>query len=342
MSLKNSNVKIKIPKFLQNKLKDKKISIIYRKFENTINLNDNFLVAVSGGPDSLALAFLSKIYSLKNNLVSKYFIINHGLRPDSLKEAKNVQSILKKHSISAKILNWEGKKPISNVQSIARKKRYQLLFKECDKLNIQKILLGHHKDDLIENFFIRLLRGSGLKGLISLDKISKSGDKFLLRPLLNQTKDDLIFVSKKVFNFYINDPTNKDEKYLRIRLRRLIEELKKNGLDTKKFNKTIANLKNSNNVVNFYVDENLKKNSFYLNKKNKVLLNKEFFQQPYEVIFRAISDIIKLVGGKYYASRGKKLDNIIEEIEKNRFSRVTLGGCIIEKVNQTIIVRKEH
>ena len=181
-----------------------------------------------------------------------------------------------------------------------------------------------------------------VKGLISLDKKNKIGNKNLLRPLLDEKKEDLAFISKNVFNFYVQDPTNNDEKYLRIKIRKLITELQKNGLDKKKFIKTIKNLKHSNSVINFYVSENLKKNTFFSNKSNKLILNKFFFLQPYEVIFRALSESIKLIGRKYYSVRGKKLDKIIKDIENNQSFRATLGGCIIEKVNETVIIIKEH
>ncbi|MDC3008502.1 tRNA lysidine(34) synthetase TilS, partial [Candidatus Pelagibacter sp.] len=68
MSLKNLSAKIKIPKVLKNKLNNKKIGQIYKKFVKAVNINENFIVAVSGGPDSLALAFLSKIYSIQKKL----------------------------------------------------------------------------------------------------------------------------------------------------------------------------------------------------------------------------------------------------------------------------------
>ena len=259
MSLKNLSVKNKIPKLLKNKLNNKKIYKIYQKFKKSLNINEDFAVGVSGGPDSLALAFLAKIYSLENKLMSKFFIVDHKLRPESRMEAIEVRKILTKASIAAEILTWKGKKPIKNIQSIARNNRYELLFKRCDKFNIHNILLGHHQDDLFENFFIRMLRGSGLKGLISLDKESVINKKNLLRPLLNQKKEDLIYISKSVFNFYVEDPSNKEKKYKRVRIRNLIEELNKEGLDNKKFLKTINNLKFSNSVVDFYVNENLKK-----------------------------------------------------------------------------------
>ena len=139
MNLKNLSAKIKIPKLLRNKLNNKKVNQIYRQFEKSINNKEKFAVAVSGGPDSLALAFLAKIYSVKNNIVSRFFIVDHKIRKESTKEAKEVKKILKRYFIDAEILTWRGKKPSSNIQSLARKKRYELLFKECDKLKIQNI-----------------------------------------------------------------------------------------------------------------------------------------------------------------------------------------------------------
>ena len=341
MSLKNLSVKIKIPKILNDHLKNKRVNQIYKKFEKNLNISENFGVGVSGGPDSLSLAFLSKVYSIKNRVEAKFFIVDHRIRKESTVEAKLVQKILKKIFINSKILTWKGKKPKKNIQSLARKKRYELMYAECDKNKMDNLLIGHHQDDLFENFFIRMLRGSGLKGLISLDKKTKIGNKNIMRPLIDQTKDDLTYISKKVFNSYIKDPSNKDEKFQRIKIRKLITELETNGLDKKKLLSTINNLKYSNNVVNFYVAENLRKNSFFFDKDNKLFLNRSFFLQPYEVIFRGLSKALKLIGKKYYPVRGKKLDKIISDIQNNHLLRVTLGGCIVEKANQTIIITKE-
>ena len=342
MSLKNLSAKIKIPKLLKVKLNNKRVKNIYTKFEKSLNLNKNFVVAVSGGPDSLALAFLSKIYSLKHKLSVDFLIIDHKLRHTSSSEAKKVQQVLKKYSIDSKIIVWSGKKPTKNIQSIARNKRYDLIFKRCKSLKVNNLVLGHHQDDLIENFFLRLLRGSGLKGLISLEKESKINGINLLRPLLYQKKEDLIFIANYVFGFYINDPSNQDTKYKRTVVRKLIEELKNNGFDKNKFLKTIDNLKYSDKVVSYYVNENLKKNTFFFKKKNKIIIQNMFFQQPEEVIFRGITESIKLIGKKYYSVRGKKIEKIINNIKNKDKFKVTLGGCIIEKVNQTAIISKEH
>ena len=123
MSLKNLSAIIKIPKLLKDKFNHKKINQIYRKFERSLNIKENFIVSVSGGPDSLALAYLAKIYSIKNNLNVKFFIVDHKLRIESTREALTVKKVLKKYSINAEILTWRGKKPVKNIQSTARKKK---------------------------------------------------------------------------------------------------------------------------------------------------------------------------------------------------------------------------
>ena len=342
MSLKNLNVSKKTHKFLLDKLKDKRTLQIYKKFESNLPIKKNFIVAVSGGPDSMALAFLSQVYAIKNNLVPKFLIVDHKLRKESTAEARKVHRVLKKFKINAEILTWKGKKPNKNIQALARKKRYDLLISKCKQYKIDEIFLGHQQGDLIENFFIRMFRGAGLKGLVSLDKKSKFGNINLIRPLLNEKKADLEFLSQNVFQFYIEDPSNKNEKFQRIKIRKLIETFKINDLDKKKFVNTLKKLKQSDNVVSFYVKQNFAKNTFYLSKNNKLILNKFFFQQPYEVIFRTLSESIQLIGKKHYSARGKKLDRIIGIIKNNQDFKSTLGGCLIEKVNQTVIISQEY
>ena len=111
MSPKNLNASKKTHNFLLNKLKNKRILQIYNKFESDLKVNNDFIVAISGGPDSLALSFLAKIFSIKNSLKIKYFIVDHKLRKDSTLEAKNVQKHLKNYSINLDILSWNGRKP---------------------------------------------------------------------------------------------------------------------------------------------------------------------------------------------------------------------------------------
>ena len=341
MSLKNLNVSKKTHKFLLDKLKDSQTLQIYKKFESNLPVKKNYVVAVSGGPDSLALSFLAKIYSIKNSINIKYFIVDHRLRKNSTLEAKYIQKKLKNFSIKLNILTWKGAKPKKNIQSIAREKRYNLLTEAAKKFKIQNILLGHHLDDLFENFFIRILRGSGLKGLISLDKETYKNQVNLIRPLIKIDKKDLIYISSYIFGTYIKDPSNEDDKFKRVKIRNFLKQLGLEGLDRKKFFLTIKNLKFANENIEFYTKKNLEDNVTVLNKKNNLILKENFFSQSREVVFRSLTEVIKIVGMKYYAVRGKKIDNIIDLVNTKSSFKATLGGCIIKKVSETVILYKE-
>jgi tRNA(Ile)-lysidine synthase len=188
-----------------------------------------------------------------------------------------------------------------------------------------------------------LVRGSGLKGLISFSKYTKYKNKDLsiLRPLLDLEKNDLLNISNKVFNFFIKDPTNINEDYKRTRIRNLLLSLAKEGLDKEKLKLTIDNLKESDKSIKFYVSRNLESNSIFLKKKNVYILTYSFFDQSHEIIFRSITTIIQKIGKNYYPARGKSINELIKGINAKSFSRVTLGGCFIDRVNNTILVSKE-
>ncbi len=336
MNLKNLSV--------QSKKHKKKFLKIYNEFASSLKVKEDLAVAVSGGPDSLALAYLVKCYSLKNKIKVQYYIVNHKLRKESSFEAKTVKKVLKRINIQSTILNWIGKKPYKNIQSIARDKRYLLLTNECKKNNIKYLLLGHHQNDLFENFLIRIVRGSGLNGLTSFGKETKYKDQNLniLRPLLNLKKKDLIFISNEVFGFFIEDPSNTNEDYKRTRIRKLFASLEKEGLDIKKLKLTINNLKDSDRSIKFYVDKNLKKNVVFLKRKNTYILSCNFFDQSHEIIFRSLTKLIQNLGKKYYPVRGKSVCELIKKINSKSFTKVTLGGCFIERVNKTILIYQEN
>ena len=170
MKKRNLSAKKKIHNFYLEKLNNPRIKRIYSEFEKNLskfNLS-KFSIAVSGGEDSMALAFLAKCHSIKKNLNYLYFTVDHKLRPTSTKEAIQTKQKLKKFGIICEILTWRNNGNFSNLQAKAREKRYELIFKQCLKNKVNLVLTAHQKNDLYENFFIRLLRGSGLKGLSSL------------------------------------------------------------------------------------------------------------------------------------------------------------------------------
>ena len=344
MNQKSLSVQNKTHKQILSFLKNRKISKVYSEFVSSLNARENLAVAVSGGPDSLALAYLAKCYSIKNKITVKFFLVDHKLRPESTKEAAFVKKILQKVDIICRVLSWKGKKPSRNIQSLAREARYSLLAKECSKDNIKHLLLGHHSNDLFENFLIRVVRGSGLNGLVSFNKSVKYKDEDLniLRPLLNLEKNDLINISKIVFKFFIKDPSNINEDYKRTRIRNLLYSLEKEGLDLKKLELTINNLKDSDKSIKFYVDRNLKKNVVFLKRKNIYILSYNFFDQSHEIVFRSLTSLIQKLGKKYYPVRGKSINELMKKINEKSFTKVTLGNCYVERVNETILISQEN
>ena len=340
LSVKKKNHNNLILKYLSNK----DISKVFKEFKKVINVKSKYAVAISGGPDSLALAYFCKCISIIYHTKIEYYLVDHKLRKESTREAKKILKILKNFKINCKVLTWKGRKPKSNIQSIARNKRYLLLTNECKKYKIPFLLLGHHIDDLYENFILRILRGSGLKGLISMDKISESNfnNIKLIRPLIDIKKTELKKISKIVFNFFVEDPSNTNENFKRIRIRKLINTLENEGLDKNKLKLTIKNLKASNSAIKFYTKKNIDKNSIFFKEKNTFFLNKIFFTQPNEIIFRSLGEIIKKISKKYYLPRGKSISAIVSNIKSKKFKKTTLGGCVIQKVSETIVIFSER
>ena len=345
MKKKSLSAKKIIHKKLLSYLKDPIVKKVYSEFCKILNSHiklKKISVAVSGGPDSLALAYLTKCYSIIYNVKINFYHVNHNLRKESGFESKKLKSLLKKFDINCQILDWKGKKPSTNIQSIARTNRYSLIFNRCTKDKTKYLLLAHHLDDVFENFLIRLLRGSGLKGLVSFNDFeAEYKNLIILRPLINFKKSDLIKITTKIFNFYLEDPSNKNTFFKRIRIRSLIANLKKEGLDENKLKLTLKNLTNSNYTVNYFVKENINLNTVFFKKKNTYILKSNFFEQPHEIVFRSISYVLKKIGKKYYSSRGKSIDYLINVIRLNNFKKTTLSGCIIEKISNSFKIYPE-
>ena len=335
-SYKNHLMKRKdLTAFSLKLLEEKKINHIYFRFREKISpfiSNKKFAIAVSGGSDSLALSTLAKLYSLENDNDFVALIIDHKLRKESSNEAKQTYKSLTQNKIKAKILTYKGEKFSSNIQKKARDLRYDLFEKYCAKNKIKFLILAHHQDDLIENFYIRLIRGSGIKGLTSLQNIFEyNKDFYLLRPLLNFNKQELLNVTKKSYSSWIEDPSNKNDKFLRVRIRKMQTKLQKEGFDPKRIIKTIENLTNTKNSLDFYIFKSEKKYLNFYKEGYATLKSSIFNNEAQEVIFRVIIKAIHFVSGEYYPPRSDSLKGLMKNLLAKSFKSSTLGGCLIEK-----------
>jgi len=329
---------------LKNVFSNKKILPIYSSFKSQLNSsikNSKFLIAVSGGSDSLALSALSKTYSEEKKNKVFFVLIDHGIRANSKKEALAVKNLLKKKGILLTIL--KNKKKISkNIQSHARKIRYELLLNYCQKHKIKFILTGHHRDDQIETFLIRLSRGSGIQGLSSMNKMTKLNNRTkLFRPLLSANKEDLVFLAKKYYGKIFKDPSNINQKYLRTNIRSLIKQFEKNGIKRDQIINSINNLAATRDTLNSYITSIEKK--CLIKKKNAVLITLNIFLlENKDIQLKILSNSLKNISKNYYPPRAKKILNLMSRIKLEKEIKATLGGCIINKRQNNLIISKEE
>ena len=337
MSKKNSSVNLK------NGFKEfKDLSKIFSNFKSKLNSANKkkFVVAVSGGPDSLALAALSKAYTYCYKSKFYYVLINHNIRRNSLQEAKKVKNLLQKKQINLKIIS-NKKKIEKNIQGEARNIRYELLSNFCLKNNIRSLITAHNLEDQVETFLIRLSRGSGLRGLSAMRPKSKISSKIdLYRPLLDTKKEFLIKISKKTFGNFIKDPSNKNLKYLRTKVRSLKKPLEKSGVEYEQIFKSIRNLSDSRDSLDDFLKKEFSK--IIKKKDSEILINlKKFKKHNNEIKMAIINASIKKLKKNYYDPRAKKVINLIRTIDKKGFKKSTLGGCIFFKKGINLCLKKE-
>ena len=337
MSKKNSSV------ILKNGFKNfEDLSKVYLNFKHNFKKlkYKSYVIAISGGPDSLALAALAKALSYERKLKFYNVLVDHKIRHNSKKEADQVKLLLKKHSFSCKIISNKSK-IIKNIQSQARDVRYGILKNFCKKKKVKIILTAHNLEDQVETFFIRLSRGSGITGLSGMKTISKlDKDVSLFRPLLDVKKKTMIKISKKIFGKYFKDPSNKNTKYLRTKIRNLETPLQRSGVNYDQIIKSIKNLASSKETLDQYFEKIFEE--IVKIHKNEVLINwKKFKTLNLEMKIKIINSAIKILKNNYYNPRASKVSNLIGYLESNKYKRFTLAKCQFIKKRDHLSLKSE-
>lgn len=182
-------------------------------------------VAVSGGPDSMALALLLDEWANHRDARIEAITVDHGLRPESAAEAAQVGRWLSTRGvIRHTILCWDDPKPATGLQTAARAARYRLLTEHCRAEGILHLCVAHHLDDQIETRAMRAARQSGPAGLAGMSAIREWGGVRLLRPLLGITKQALRTTLTARGQNWIEDPSNRNPAFERVRLRETADQ----------------------------------------------------------------------------------------------------------------------
>ena len=218
------------------------------------------LLAVSGGSDSTALLALAARWAkrLKRPPKLTAITIDHGLRPESAREAAAVKRLARRLGVTHRTLRWRGDKPKSGLQEAARIARYRLLAEAAARAGCEHVLTAHTLDDQAETVLFRLARGSGLTGLAGMAQASvlpvgAETAIFLVRPLLHVSKARLVATLKAAGIDHSEDPTNRDPRYARARLRTLMPALAREGLDAKSLARLAARMRRAEATIEFAV-----------------------------------------------------------------------------------------
>lgn len=214
------------------------------------------VLAVSGGPDSIALMWLAARWrrALSRGPRLLAVTVDHGLRPEAAREARDVKRLARALGIPHRTVRWTGEKPKSGVPAAARAARYRLLAGAAQKSGASHILTAHTRDDQAETLLMRLLRGSGISGLAAMARESEREGVFIARPFLNISKSQLIATLAKAKIGYADDPTNRDVSFTRPRIRSVIEGLAKEGGDVRNLARLASRLARANAAIEVLVD----------------------------------------------------------------------------------------
>lgn len=219
--------------------------------------NDNIVIALSGGPDSMALLFLLKDVQKKKRINIICAHINHNVRKESKEEKIFVEKICKENNIIFEYRKIEKYPKDQFKEEIARQKRYEYFDEIANKYNAKYLFTAHHGDDLIETILMRIVRGSTLKGYSGFSKVTKRGQYQIIRPFIEITKEDILTYNRINKIPYVIDKSNEEDKYTRNRYRKYILPLlkKENKNIHHKFYKLSKTLNEYNSFIEKYTKE---------------------------------------------------------------------------------------
>ncbi len=299
-------------------------------------------VAVSGGGDSLAMLLVAASSIDRINCQIEVATVDHGLRADSGAEAQFVKDICDSIYLKHSILPWEKPDKINNIQNCARLARLRLLTEWANRDEISIILLGHSADDQAETIIMNLIRGSGIEGLRGMPSFFLNEGIIFARPFLSVGRERLRSFLQDHEYSWIEDPSNSDEKFQRVRVRKILPKLSELGLTIKKINLTGERMACASSLLRQLAGSEIEK-CISINSWGELKLHKKHFLfLPMEIQMRILTAVVGGLRGTQYRPRYKLIKSLLGKMskDKNQLGVTTCGLKVTENTNDFLFQRE--
>ena len=292
-------------------------------------------IAVSGGGDSMALLHLA--YRLCDRPIFAV-TVDHGLRVESAQEAAQVAIFCNSLNIKHETLVWSHQEIDKNLQDQARQARYRLIGEWARTNGMAGVLLGHTLDDQAETFLMQMSRGAGVDGLSAMGGVGQHDGAVFYRPLLEHSRAELREYLKRNEIAWVDDPSNEDEAYHRIRIRKAMPSLQDLGISKNTIGRSVANIQSAKDALEHYVDREIKE--YVQLQDGDVLIPTNLADHiPADILRRVWLRALKWVGNAQYAPRQQSYAAISTTINSGK--KATLHGCLITPEGSQIRITRE-
>lgn len=288
-------------------------------------------VAVSGGPDSMALCLLLADWAKSTGKKITAITVDHALRPESNVEAAQVGAWLGALGITHTILRWQHHGINANIQAVARQARYGLLRDYCCQHSITHFCTAHHQGDVVENFLQRLERGSGVYGLAAMADQQWVDGICQLRPILTVEKTTLLDYLRTHNQPYITDASNTNPRFGKTQIRNTLAALHPLGITAHTLSATANRLQRARDALDWMLRDLLRTHT-RRHRTGWLRLDLLAWRQwPEELADRGLMEIIAQTGGDDYPPRHESIARLRDELCATTVPvKQTLGGCIID------------
>ena len=302
--------------------------------------NPSVAISFSCGSDSLALLILMNDWIKKHKGLLTLIYFDHKLRKESYLESKYTKEISKKLGIDYKILMWNEKKPKTSIMQRAREIRYKKIINFCKQNGIMTVMTAHHLDDSLETYYMKKKRNADTPNLSGIPFKNTQDQVQILRPFINFRKSRLIRTCEKNKYKWLEDSSNQNESFERVKVRniiaslsknkrsRLYSEFKKNSYENKFFEIQLAKFFIENIEFKEY-------GKFIINKKKFKIQGKSF---QIEVLKR----ILVTCSGSIYSPRSRSIKFFLDKFFKLENIKFTIHSCIIKSSPNKIFIFREY